>query len=65
MDTKYRIEVSDRNATEFGYGIYIDGIADGIQMASEYMSRDATDVQIASAKRRVRSRTRYALRKWN
>jgi len=63
-----RIEHSDHNTKEFGYGLYINGVTDFPQgypntvLASECLQRDADDEQIRQAERRVRAK---ALREYH
>jgi len=61
---KIKIEHSDRNATEYGYGLYINGVSTVLNaiFASECISKTATDEQIKQAEKRVRAK---ALRKLN
>ncbi len=65
---KIRIEHSDGNAREFGYGLYINAVTDfphgypNSIMASECLPRDSTAADIRRAEKRVRAR---GLRKFN
>jgi len=65
---KVKIEHSNSNATQFGYGLYINGITafpspyPNEILASECLRRNATDVEIKRAEVRVRAK---ALREFN
>jgi hypothetical protein len=59
------IEISDRNGTEYGYGVYINAVDDGIIYASSCMSKNASKQSIAREKRNVLARGRRALSRIN
>lgn len=60
---KITIKHSDNNGKEFGYGLYINAIGDGCVMASECLSRSASNEDIKAAERRVRKRGYYHLKR--
>ena len=56
---KITIEISDRTASEWGYGKYINGIIDNLIWAWECLPKDASDQEIKAAIKRVRSKALY------
>jgi len=58
--TTIHIEHSDRNATEYGYGLYINAVVDSVIWASECLPKDAAPEEIKKAEKRVRARARRA-----
>ena len=63
MKEKIRIEVSNKTASEYGYGKYINAIIDNTIWAWECLSLDASEKEIKAAIKRVREKARYHLNK--
>jgi len=57
------IEISNRTASEYGYGIYINAFVENAVWAWECLPKDASDQDIKAASKRVRERARYHLNK--
>ena len=62
-NTKITIEVSNKTASEYGYGIYVNAIIDNTVWAWECLPKNASDQDIKAATKRVRSKARYAFKK--
>ncbi len=62
-DYKLRVEASGDCPTEYGYGVYMNAIHNDCVIAWEKVPFDSDDETHDAAKRRVRSRARYALKK--
>jgi len=62
-EEKIRIEISNRTASEYGYGIYINAFVENAVWAWECLPKDASDQDIKAASKRVRERARYHLNK--
>lgn len=56
-------EVSNKTASEYGYGKYVNAIIDNTVWAGECLPKDASDQDIKSATKRVRAKARYAYKK--
>lgn len=63
MKEKIRIEVSNKTASEYGYGKYVNAIIDNMIWAWECLPKDASDQEIEAAIKRVREKARYHLNK--
>lgn len=58
-----RIDVSNKTASEYGYGKYVNAIIDNIVWAWECLPKDASDEEVKAASKRVRAKARYAFNK--
>jgi len=63
MKEKINIEVSNKTASEYGYGKYINAIIDNTIWAWECLPLDASEKEIKAAIKRVREKARYHLNK--
>lgn len=58
-----KTELSNQNGSEFGYGIYVNAVAENIIWASYCLPKNATPQEITAARRRVSSLGRYHYKK--
>ena len=62
-DYRIHIDMQDRSPKEYGYGHYYNATHNNIVIAWEKVSFGSSDEAHEAAKRRVRARARYALKK--
>jgi hypothetical protein len=62
-EDKLRVDKLGHCPSEYGYGVYFNAVCHGITWAWEKVPFDSDDEVHEAAKRRVRSRARYALKK--
>jgi len=62
-NTKVTIEISNKTASEYGYGKYVNAVIENSIWAWECLPFDATDTDIKAAAKRVSARARYAYEK--
>lgn len=60
---KITIEISNKTASEYGYGKYVNAVIENSIWAWECLPFDATDADVKAAAKRVRARARYAYEK--
>ena len=63
MKEKIRIEVSNKTASEYGYGKYVNALIDNTIWAWECLSLDASREEVRAASIREREKARYPLNK--
>jgi len=63
MEEKIRIEVSNKTASEYGYGKYVNALIDNTIWAWECLSLDTSREEVKAASKRVREKARYHLNK--